>query len=84
MSVGDACFSPASIGLLTIIGGMIQAAMLGLYWIGIRAKDDSIRDARELRDRVLDTNDTLARAGEVQAQQVGQVIQGRASGRGKS
>lgn len=60
----DACFSPASLALLAVIGAALQAAIVGLFWLGIRAKDDAIKDARELRDRALDVNERAISGGE--------------------
>lgn len=62
--MGDACFSPASLALLAAIGGVLQAVIVALFWIGIRAKEDSIKDARELRDRALDVNERAIGVGE--------------------
>lgn len=78
--MADACFSPSSLALLAIIGGALQAAIIGLFWMGIRAKDDSIRDARELRDRALDVNERAILSGERQADAVTRTI----ARRGKS
>jgi hypothetical protein len=75
--VGEACFSPASLALLAAIWLVIQAAIVALFWIGIRAYQDSIRDARELRDRALDINERALQAGERQVDQVGQVLRPR-------
>lgn len=75
----EACFSPSSLALLAIIGGALQAVIVTLFWLAIRAKDDSIKDARDLRDRALDINDQLSRNGERQAEAVTRVVR-----RGKS
>lgn len=75
--MGEACFSPPSLALLGGIWLVIQAAIVALFWIGIRAKDDSIKDARELRDRALDINERALEASERQADQVGQVLRPR-------
>lgn len=60
----DACFSPQSLALLAVIGAALQSAILGLFWIVIRSKDDATRDAREMRDRALDINERAISAGE--------------------
>lgn len=75
--MGEACFSPVSLALLGAIWVVLQAAILGLYWIGIRAKDDSIKDARDLRDRALDINERVLQTGERQVDQVGQALRPR-------
>lgn len=62
--MGDACFSPASLALLGIIGGVLQAAIMGLFWALIRSKDDSIREARSERDRASDNLDRALNIGE--------------------
>jgi hypothetical protein len=62
--LNETCFSPSSLALLGAIWLVIQAAIVGLFWIGIRAYQDSIRDARELRDRALDINEQAIRSGE--------------------
>lgn len=71
--MSDACFSPQSLALLAVIGGALQAAILGLFWMGIRAKDDAIKDARELRDRALDINERAIQASERQVDVVDRV-----------
>lgn len=72
--MGDVCFSPPSLALLVTIGGLLQTVIVTLFWLAIRSKDDSIKDARELRDRALDINETLTRSGERQVEQVGAVL----------
>lgn len=62
--MGDACFSPASLALLVAIGGILQTVIVTLFWLGIRSKDDSIMDARALRDRALEINEQALRTGE--------------------
>lgn len=64
--MSEACFSPASLALLAVIGGALQAAIVGLFWLAIRAKDDAITDARSLRDRALDVNERAITASERQ------------------
>lgn len=43
----DICVSPAALGAIT-------AAVSALFWALVKAKDDSIREARSERDRALD------------------------------
>lgn len=64
--MADTCFSGPSLTLLGIIAGVIQAVVVTLFWLAIRAKDDSIRDAREIRDRALDLNEQQINVGERQ------------------
>ena len=66
--MADACFSPASLGLLAAIGTVLQAVIVSLFYLGIRAKDDSIKDARDMRDRALDLNDRALTTGERQTE----------------
>lgn len=47
----DVCFSPGAIVLLGSIGGVLQAVIVALFWGWIRSLQDSIREAREERDR---------------------------------
>lgn len=75
--MGDACFSPASLALLVAIGGILQTVIVTLFWLAIRAKEDSIRDARGLRDRALEINEQALRTGERLGDQVGQVLRPR-------
>jgi hypothetical protein len=82
--VADTCFSGASLVLLGVIGGVLQMVIVTLFWLAIRSKDDSIKDARDLRDRALEVNEIAIRAGAQQAEQVGQVLPRRAGGRGRS
>jgi uncharacterized membrane protein YciS (DUF1049 family) len=72
--LGEACFSPASLALLAIVGGALQAAIVGLFWLAIRSKDDSIKDARDLRDRALDINERTIETGERQADVVSRAV----------
>lgn len=55
----ETCFSPSALILLGTIGGVIQVVIVTLFWLGIRAKDDAIRDARQQRDRALDINEQM-------------------------
>ena len=55
----EACFSPASLTLLVGISGIIQAVVVTLFWLAIRAKDDAIKDARDTRDRALEINEQM-------------------------
>jgi biopolymer transport protein ExbB/TolQ len=48
------CFSPGALALLATIGGILQAAIIALFWALVRSKDDSIREARAERDRMAD------------------------------
>lgn len=73
----DACFSPVSIALLATIGGILQTVIVTLFWLAIRSKDDSIKDARQLRDRAIEINEEAIRIGERQAEQVGRALRPR-------
>jgi len=75
--MGEACFSPASIALLVAIGGVLQTVIVTLFWLAIRAKEDSIRDARNLRNWALEVNDRAIEATERQADVVDQVLRPR-------
>jgi nitrogen fixation-related uncharacterized protein len=75
--VADACFSGPSLTLLGVIAGVIQAVIVTLFWLAIRAKDDSIRDARELRDRALELNERAITAGERQINVVERAVNPR-------
>lgn len=66
--MSDACFSPVSLALLGTIGAVLQAVIVTLFWLAIRAKDDSIKDARDLRDRALDINEQMIPPMERQAE----------------
>jgi nitrogen fixation-related uncharacterized protein len=72
--MGDACFSPASLALLVAIGGVLQGVIVTLFWLAIRSKDDSIKDARELRDRALDINEQMIPPMERQADAVTRAV----------
>lgn len=72
--MGEACFSPASIALLVAIGGLLQTVIVTLFWLAIRAKEDSIKDARDLRNWALEVNDRALQAGERQVDVVGRVL----------
>lgn len=72
--MGDACFSPASLALLVAIGGVLQTVIVTLFWLAIRSKDDSIRDARELRDRALDINERAIGNGEALVEPVKRAV----------
>lgn len=67
--------------LLGTIGGVIQVVIVTLFWLGIRAKDDAIRDARMLRDQALEINERLIPPLERQAAVTERAVRGR--GRGK-
>lgn len=75
--MNDACFSPASLALLATIGGILQAVIVTLFWLVIRSKDDSIKDAREARDQALELNESVIRTAERQADQVAAVLRPR-------
>lgn len=55
----EACFSPSSLTLLGVIGGVIQSVVVALFYLAVRAKDDAIKDARETRDRALEINEQM-------------------------
>lgn len=55
----ETCFSGPALTLLAAIGGVIQAVIVTLFWLAIRAKDDAIKDARESRDRALEINEQM-------------------------
>lgn len=55
--MGDVCFSPGALGLLASIWIVLQGVIATLFWLAIRALQDSTRDAREVRDRALDLNE---------------------------
>lgn len=78
--MADACFSPASLALLAVIGGALQTVIVTLFWLVIRSKDDSVKDARDLRDRALDVNERAISTGERQADTTRSVL----TRRGKS
>lgn len=83
--MSDACFSPVSLALLATIGGILQAVIVTLFWLAIRSKDDSIRDARMLRDQALELNETALRAAERQVDVVERAVTRRPTqGRGRS
>ena len=60
------CFSPASLALLGSIWLLLQGVIVTLFWLAIRAKEDSIKDAREIRDRALEINEQALSVGERQ------------------
>lgn len=62
--MSEACFSPGSLALLGLIGGVLQGVIVTLFWLAIRSKDDAIRDARELRDRAIEINEQAIVASE--------------------
>jgi hypothetical protein len=47
------------LGLLGVLGGIVQAVIVTLFWLAIRSKDDAIRDARESRDRAVEINERM-------------------------
>lgn len=57
--MGETCFSPSSLGLLGVMGGIVQAVIVTLFWLAVRSKDDAIRDARESRDRAVEINERM-------------------------
>lgn len=75
--MGDACFSPASIALLAVVGAALQAAIIGLFWMGIRAYQGWIKDVQEVRDRALEINERAITTGEQQAQIVKRAVSQR-------
>lgn len=77
--MADACFSPSSLALLAAIGGVLQGVIVTLFWLVIRSKDDSIKDARELRNQALDINDEILRANERQVNVVERAVRGKRS-----
>lgn len=78
--MSEACFSPASLALLAAIGGILQVVIVTLFWLAIRSKDDSIKDARELRDRAIDINERALQAGERQVDLAERVLRPRRKG----
>ncbi len=75
--MSDVCFSPAQLGLLVAIGGVLQTVIVTLFWLAIRSRDDSIKDAREVRDRALDLNERTIVNSERQTEVVSQVVKPR-------
>lgn len=75
--MSDACFSPASLALLGAIWVVLQGVIVTLFWLAVRSKDDSIKDARDLRDKALELNEAALRTAERQADQVGAVLRPR-------
>lgn len=56
---------------------ILQGVIVTLFWLVIRSKEDSIKDAREARDQALELNEIALRTGERQAEQVTQVLRPR-------
>jgi hypothetical protein len=52
--VGDICFSGSSLGVLTAVWAVVQGVIVFLFWGWINSLRDSIREAREERDRAFD------------------------------
>lgn len=75
--MSDICFSPSQVALLVGIGGVLQGVIATLFWLAIRSKEDSIKDAREVRDRALDLNERTIVNSERQAEVVSQVVKPR-------
>lgn len=63
--------------LLGAIWLVLQGVIVTLFWLAVRSKDDSIKDARELRDRAIELNETAIRTAERQADQVGAALRPR-------
>lgn len=73
--MGDGvCFSPGALALLAALGGVLQAAIVTLFWLLIRAKDAQVADAKAQeaewrRVAVRGSNDIIpSLAGEVRPQ----------------
>lgn len=81
----ETCFSGQALVLLGTIGGVIQTVVVALFWLGIRSKDDAIKDARAQRDRALDINEQMIPPLERQARVADRVTRGtRGRGGGPS
>lgn len=63
--------------LLGAIWLVLQGVIVTLFWLAVRSKDDSIKDARELRDRAIELNETAIRTAERQVDQVGAALRPR-------
>jgi hypothetical protein len=72
--LGDICFTPAQLALVAALGGILQTVIVTLFWLVIRSKDDSLKDARELRDRALDINEQQIQVGEKQTRAVARAV----------
>jgi uncharacterized membrane protein len=72
--MGDVCFSGSALTLLGAMWLVIQAAIVALFWVAVRAFQDSIRDARSERDRA---SSNLEEALHIGTEAVGTVSSGR-------
>ena len=70
----NACISPGAFTLLGAIGVAVQAAIVGLFWVGIKALQAHIADAKEVRDRALELNEQLIQTNQQAVGAVGVAV----------
>lgn len=60
----DVCFSGAALGLLGAIWLVLQAVIVTLFWGWINSLKDSVKEARDERDRAANNLDQALGLGE--------------------
>lgn len=73
----QACFSSQALTVLAAVALVVQGAIVGLFWVGIRALQAHITDAREVRDQALAVNEEAIRTSRTSVGMASEVIRPR-------